>query len=44
MPEEFNRSYALNKRVKVKPLQEGMVFDEEKFVTIEECTKPAEKR
>jgi nicotinamide mononucleotide adenylyltransferase len=44
VPEDFNRQYALNKRVRVKAPQEGMVTDEKDFITIEECTKAAEKR
>jgi hypothetical protein len=39
--ETFNKQFAVNKRVKVKALQEGMQFAEEEFMSIEECTRPA---
>jgi hypothetical protein len=42
--EEFNTQFARNKRVKAKPLQEGMELPEGDFMTIQQCTKPAEKK
>lgn len=44
MVDDFNAKFAKNKRVKAKPLQEGMEVPETEFLTIEECTKAAEKK
>lgn len=44
MVDEFNKNYGQNKRIKVKLPQEGMEFNEDAFISIEECTKPAAKR
>lgn len=39
--EQFNATFAKNKRVKAKPLQEGMELPEGEFLTIEQCTRAA---
>jgi len=42
--EDFNSKYAKNKRTKAKAPQQNMDYTEEEFMTIEECTRPGEKR
>ena len=42
--DEFNSQFAKNKKIKAKPMQENMQISEEEFVTVEDCTKAAEKR
>ena len=42
--DDFNSKFAKNKKVKAKPMQENMGVEDHEFMTIEECTKHAEKK